>query len=63
MKTGIDPTAQLINPEYINSNDVDLPEGFFVYEEDPDEYARIEDGYLLFPMTGWNYRMIVLYRQ
>jgi hypothetical protein len=28
--------------------------------EDPNEYARIENGELVFPMTEWNYRMIVL---
>jgi translation elongation factor P/translation initiation factor 5A len=31
-----------------------------VYEEDPAEYARIEGDELVFPMTKWNYRMIVI---
>ena len=26
----------------------------------PEEYAKIENGEIVFPMTKWNYRMIVL---
>jgi len=55
--------VKYLNPEARNSDDVDLPEGWFEYEEDPGEYARIENGELVFPMTKWNYRMIVLERK
>jgi len=33
-----------------------------VFFERPEEYAKIEDGELLFPMTKFNYRMIVISR-
>jgi hypothetical protein len=31
-----------------------------VFFDKPEEYAKIEDGRLVFPMTKFNYRMIVL---
>jgi len=34
-----------------------------VFFERPEEYAKLENGELLFPMTKWNYRMIVIERE
>ena len=31
-----------------------------VFFNRPEEYAKIENGELVFPMTKWNYRMIVM---
>lgn len=33
------------------------------YTEDPREFAKVENGELVFPMTPWNYRMIVLWKE
>jgi hypothetical protein len=48
------------DPNAVDSNEVTLPEGSLVYEDDPTEFARIEGDTLIFPITAWNYRMIVL---
>ena len=34
-----------------------------VFFERPKEYARIEDGEIVFPMTQWDYRMIVIEKE
>jgi len=34
-----------------------------VFFERPEEYAKIENGELVFPMTKWNYRMIVIEKE
>lgn len=34
-----------------------------IFFPQPEEYAKIENGELVFPMTKWNYRMIVLERK
>ena len=49
-----------VDPKALDSDDVDLPANQVVLEDDPNEFARIENGELVFPMTDWNYRMIVL---
>jgi hypothetical protein len=51
------------DPEAVDSDAFYLPEGSFVFEENPNEYAKIENGELVFPMTEWNYRMIVLEKE
>ncbi|MBI4024251.1 MAG: hypothetical protein HY360_04670, partial [Verrucomicrobia bacterium] len=33
------------------------------YTEDPKEFARVEGEELVFPLTPWNYRMIVLWKE
>ena len=35
-------------------------DGKGVLFQKPEEYAKIENGELVFPMTEWNYRMIVI---
>ena len=35
----------------------------YSFTENTNEYARIEDGAVVFPMTGYNYRMLVLQRK
>ena len=47
---------------YLEGEQADLSRNDVKWElvEDPEEYARIENGELVFPMTDGNYRMIVL---
>ena len=40
----------------------DWRQGEYAFEANPKEYARIDGDAIVFPMTGYNYRMIVLYR-
>ena len=33
------------------------------FDNSEGEYAKIEDGKLIFPMSEWNYRMIVIWEE
>ena len=52
--------VKYLDPKAVDSNDLDLKKEQFTLEENPAEYARVEGDTLIFPMTDWNYRMIVL---
>ena len=62
-KIGFESAEEVVAENAVHAFDVhfnDPKNGGFEYVSNPKETARIEDGELKFPMTPWNYRMIVL---
>jgi len=62
-KIGFESAADLAAENAVHAFDIrfkDFKEEGFEYVSIPVETARIEEGRLKFPMTSWNYRMIVL---